>query len=94
MHHPAARGTRSADTSPAAEDVQLLLWRKMSTTQKAQLVTGLSQSVDAMARAGIRHRHPDASARECFLRLAVLKLGVDLAARAYPEMADLPPDAL
>ncbi len=61
----------------------------MSVADKARLVTGLCQTADAMALAGIRHRHPTATARECFLRLAALKLGVELAARAYPEIADL-----
>ena len=61
----------------------------MTVADKARLVTGLSQAADAMALAGIRRRHPTATARECFLRLAALKLGVELAARAYPEIAHL-----
>jgi hypothetical protein len=87
-----ARRTRSvlaSDTSAAAEEVQVRRWRAMTVADKARLVTGLSQAADAMALAGIRYRHPTASARECFLRLAAIKLGVDLASRAYPEIADL-----
>jgi hypothetical protein len=36
--------------------------------------------------AGIRLRHPDASPREQFLRLALVTLGHDLARRAYPDL--------
>jgi hypothetical protein len=42
-----------------------------------------------MARAGIRHRYPDAGPREQFLRLAVLLLGDGLARQAYPDLATL-----
>jgi hypothetical protein len=42
-----------------------------------------------MALAGIRQRHPQASARECVLRLARLKLGPELARRVYPDLGDL-----
>jgi len=42
-----------------------------------------------MALAGIRAEHPSASPRECFLRLAIRRLGYELAARVYPGIADL-----
>src|SRR5207247_670780 len=58
MNDPTPRAALSADTSAAAEDVQLRLWREMSDAEKARLVTALSQSADAMARAGILHHHP------------------------------------
>ena len=38
---------------------------------------------------GIRRRHPHASERECLLRLAVMKLGRELAGGAYPEVTAL-----
>jgi hypothetical protein len=40
-----------------------------------------------MARAGIRQRYPNAPPREQFLRLAIVSLGVDLARKVYPEIA-------
>ncbi len=89
MNDPTPGTTLSADTSAAAEDVQLRLWREMSDAEKARLVTALSQSADALARAGILHHYPAASARECFLRLAIRRLGIELASRAYPEIATL-----
>jgi len=42
-----------------------------------------------MALAGIRILYPSAAPRECFLRLAIRRLGFELAARVYPEIADL-----
>ena len=51
------------------------------------LVTQLSQAADAMALAGIRIAYPSASVRERFLRLAIRRLGRELAARVYPEAA-------
>ena len=61
----------------------------MSSVEKAQLITSLCVAADALALAGIRHRYPYASPREVFLRLAMLKLGRDLACRAYPDASQL-----
>ena len=61
----------------------------MGPAQKAELIVALSRSARDMALAGIRHRFPHASAREQFLRLAILTIGADLARRAYPEIEDL-----
>jgi hypothetical protein len=58
----------------------------MSAADKAAVVTGLTQAVFDLARAGVRHRHPDASPHEQFLRLAVVTLGPELAVLAYPEI--------
>ena len=79
----------SADTSAAAEAFQIQRWRELSMREKATLVTALSQAADAMALAGIRILYPSAAPRECFLRLAIRRLGFELAARVYPEIADL-----
>jgi hypothetical protein len=61
----------------------------MSPAQKAQLITTLSRAARDLALAGVRHRHPAASPREQFLRLAVVTLGPDLARGAYPDAAFL-----
>ncbi|HEX6852118.1 MAG TPA: hypothetical protein VF139_12025 [Candidatus Polarisedimenticolaceae bacterium] len=74
------------DTSPEAARIQIELIRRKSTEERAELLTGICQMVDTFAAAGIRHRFPNASDREVFLRLAVLRLGGDLARRAYPEV--------
>ena len=79
----------SADTSPDIERLQIERWRQMSPADKAAIVTGLTQAVYDLARAGIRQRYPGASMREQFLRLAMVTLGPDLARKVYPEVATL-----
>ena len=59
----------------------------MTVAEKAAIVTGLTEAAYEMARAGIRHRYPNASPREQFLRLAIVSLGLDLARKAYPDIA-------
>ena len=77
------------DTSAEIEERQLAAWRDMSAAQKADLIAGLTSAAREMAAAGLRHRHPGASEREIFLRLAILNLGAELARRAYPEIEHL-----
>jgi hypothetical protein len=79
----------SRDTSPDAERIQIELWRAMSPLRKLGLVGAISRNVQQLSLTGIRERHPDATEDECLLRLAVLKLGSDLARRAYPGVAEL-----
>ena len=42
-----------------------------------------------LSLAGIRRRHPEASERECFLRLAAILIGVDAVRRIYPDAAQV-----
>jgi hypothetical protein len=77
------------DTPLDIEARQIEGWRRMSAAQKAELIASLSRGVREMALAGIRDRYPGASAREQFLRLAMLTLGADLARQAYPEIERL-----
>ena len=79
----------SADTTPEIERMQIERWRAMTPAQKAEIVSGLTKAAYELARAGVRSRHPDASPREQFLRLALDVLGRDLACRAYPDAAVL-----
>jgi hypothetical protein len=82
------------DTTAEAERMQVEAWRGMSPLDKARLVSQITQCVVNLALAGIRHRHPGASERECFLRIAALKLGPALARSVYPDAARvLGPDA-
>ena len=92
MSHDGSEDRRDsipADTSPEAAQVQLDLWRRMSTIEKAAVVSGVSTAVLRLSLAGIRSRHPDASDRECMLRLAVITLGRELTCKVYPEAAGL-----
>lgn len=81
------RAPLSSDTSPDVELRQIDAWRRMSASEKAAVVTGLTRAAFAMTAAGVRHRHPNASPREHFLRMAVIVLGPELARRAYPDAA-------
>jgi hypothetical protein len=81
-----ARAVLSADTTREIEDMQVARWRSMTPAEKARLISSWSRLVDAVALAGIWQRYPRASERECFLRLATLKLDRERALRAYPEL--------
>ena len=90
---PSARGARrplAQDTTVEAERRQIDRWRQMSPAEKSAVIAGLTSATFTLARAGVRHRYPDASDRVLFLRLAVVTLGRDLAERAYPEARSLP----
>ncbi|MCX6545869.1 MAG: hypothetical protein NTV05_15830 [Acidobacteria bacterium] len=73
------------DTSPDIERRLVESWRQMPAAQKAAMVSGLTRAAYAMTSAGVRQRHPDASSREHFLRVAIIVLGTDLARLAYPD---------
>jgi len=79
----------ASDTSLEAERAQVELWRRMSPLEKVRAVTEIGRAVQQLSLAGIRLRHPDASDEECMLRLAVLKLGRQLACSVYPEITRL-----
>lgn len=61
----------------------------MTPAEKAALVTALTCTSLELARAGVRHRYPAATEREQHLRLAIVILGPELAAKVYPEIATL-----
>lgn len=79
----------SLDTAPDVERRQIDAWRVMPAVEKAALVTGLTRAAFAMTAAGVRHRHPDATPSEQFLRVAVIVLGPELARKAYPDAAQV-----
>jgi len=81
----------SLDTSPDIERRQIESWRQMSAAEKAAMISGLTRAAYAMTWAGVRQRHPDASLREQFLRVAVIVLGAELAIQAYPDAASVIP---
>ena len=77
------------DTSEAASRAQVERWRAMTPQEKADLAASLYRMTMAMMDAGIAARYPAASARERFLRRAMLTLGRELAVKAYPDAAAL-----
>ena len=79
----------SADTTADIEQRQVDAWRRLSALERLQLVSDTTRAVVNLSLAGIRRRHPQASERESFLRLAAILLGVDTARRVYPDAAPL-----
>jgi hypothetical protein len=79
----------SADTPPEIERLQIEGWRRMSTEEKAALVTALTNAAFTMTLAGIRDRYPNATPAEHRLHLALITLGPELARKAYPEVEAL-----
>jgi hypothetical protein len=77
------------DTSPEVERRLIEGWRRMSPSEKLNITCRMSTTVLELALAGVRQRHPAASPREQFLRLAVIVLGDDLAQRVYPDIEAL-----
>jgi hypothetical protein len=74
----------SADTSDAAHEAQLRIYRRMTPEQRVELAMKLSEDVRQIAREGIRARHPDYSARDIELALLRLLYGDELIKRAFP----------
>ena len=80
------------DTPLDIEARQIERWRMMTSAEKAATITALCQSVHDLAWAGLKRRYPDATERELFLRMAVLRLGNELARKVHPDVANLPDD--
>jgi hypothetical protein len=77
----------AADTSADIEQRQVDAWRRLSPLERLRLVSDTTRAVMNLSLAGIRLRHPQASERECFLRAAAIRLGVDTVRRIYPDAA-------
>jgi hypothetical protein len=86
---PSRMAVLAEDTTAAIEQRQVAAWRRLSPHEKLQLVSDTTRAVTNLSLAGIRRRHPRASERECFLRLAAIMLGVDTARRVYPDATEL-----
>lgn len=73
----------SPDTHPDIERLQIERLRQMPAWRKMALMAEMSESVRALALAGLRHRYPADTPAQRRRRLADLLLGPDLAARVY-----------
>jgi len=80
--------TLSPDTHPEIERLQIEGLRQMPAWRKVALMAEMSQTVRALALAGLRQRYPDDSPAQRRRRLADLLLGPDLAARVYGPLAE------
>jgi hypothetical protein len=81
--HEVPYRTLYPDTDPEAERVQLEIYRRMPPWQKIQLVVDANDTSRALVLAGIRSRHPDASAEEVHRRFLGIWLGEELATEVY-----------
>ncbi len=59
----------------------------MSPLERLELASDLTRAACEMCLAGIRLRHPGASEREVRAQFALITLGAELTAKAYPEEA-------
>lgn len=80
--------SRSADTDPEAEAVQLELLRRAGPTRRAQMALSLSAQVISLARAAYRRQMPDASETEIGLRFVELNYGRELAEAVRRHLAE------
>ena len=76
-------GANPSDTNPAIERLRAEGLRRMPAWRKLALVGEMNRTLDALALAGLRQRHPNATPAELRRRLADIRLGPALAARVY-----------
>ena len=80
------------DTGPAAIDRYHELLRRQAPHERLEQMNALSAAARELAVAGIRVRHPDASAEEISVRLTVRLYGRDVARRLFGQL--VPADAV
>lgn len=85
--HEIPRPTLAADTDPAAERVQLAIYRDMTPARKLRLVLEAIDLSRDLVLAGLRARHPAAAPGELRRRLYGLELGEELATKVYGPLS-------
>lgn len=71
------------DTHPDIHAMQILAYRSMSPAQKFRLVEDMWETLQTLAFAGVRSRHPGSSPAEEQRYLAEVLLGLELANRVH-----------
>ena len=79
------------DTSPEARRVQYELYRRMPLGRRLELVFDLYDTGKALAMAGLRMRHPEASEEELQRLWARQHLGDQLYEEVYEKRGDFGP---
>jgi hypothetical protein len=79
-----------ADTTPEAAWVQIEVFRRMWPRKRLHMALQLSDSLRAIAAAGVKSRHPEFSAEHVKLAVIRMSLGGDLFRRAYPGVSVAP----
>lgn len=67
------------------------MWQRMTPADKIRIVSAMCRRLHTLAAEGVRSRHSMADPREQFLRLAIVRLGYDVAVEAFPDAAGLKP---
>lgn len=81
--------TRSSDTSPQIEWLQIERLRQMPSWRKMELMAGMCQAVQTLALAGLRRRYPADTLAQLRRRLADLQLGPELARCVYGPLSEV-----
>jgi len=76
--------TRPHDTSHAAHDLQVRLYRSMPDERRAELALEMSDDARRVTAEGIRQRHPEYSEVEVRRALVALLYGRNVAAKIWP----------
>jgi hypothetical protein len=77
------RFSGASDTPAEVERLILEGYRRMSPAERLERVCALNRSLDVLALAGIRARHPGLSEVDARMRLGVQRYGAELIKRAY-----------
>lgn len=72
-----------SDTHPDMEKRLIEGYRAMTPARKWQGVQSLNRTLENLARADVRRRHPEADEREVNLRVASRRLPAELMRRAF-----------
>jgi hypothetical protein len=80
---PHAKTKLPNDTHPKIEEMLIERYRQMTDAEKWQRMTELCQLAEMMAMADVRQRYPEATERECFLRVVSRRVSADLMRKAY-----------
>jgi hypothetical protein len=77
---------RAQDTSAAAHDHRMRLYRAMTASERGELALRMSDDIRRIAAEGIRQRHPEYSEHEVRRALLALLYGADAAAKVWPRL--------
>ena len=82
---------RRSDTSLEANELQIEIYRSMSTDQKIQIGVNLTALSRELQGAGVRARHPEYSEDQVRLAVIRINLGDALFVKVYPHAHHIVP---
>jgi hypothetical protein len=75
--------TQSLDTPPEIERILIEGYRRMTPAEKFRRIEDLNRTLEMLARAEVRRRHPEADEREIRLRVASRRIPAELMRKAF-----------